>query len=134
MRPQLAIILASTVVLFGCGSITSPKMGNVIPQAEGKFQVMTTGSSQDSAMKSALYTAETTCKKKKMVHVVTGQNSTYKGLASEETSKKVAAAVGVVSAVSGLKLPSLAGEDYHLTMDFYCEKEAKSGLFSSIFD
>ena len=134
MRPQLAIVLASTVILFGCGSITSPKLGNVIPQADGKFQVMTTGTSEDSALKSGLYTAETTCKKKKMVHVVTGQSSSYKGLTSEENSKKVAVAVGVVSAVAGLKLPSLSGEDYHLTMDFYCEKAPKTGFFSSMFD
>ena len=134
MHPQLAIILASTVVLFGCSSISSPKLGNVIPQAEGKFQVVSTGSSEESALKSALYTAETTCKKKKMVHVVTGQNASYKGLTSEANSKKVAAAVGVVSAVSGIKLSSLVGDDYHITLDAYCEKAPKSGFFSSMFD
>ena len=134
MHLRLAVLFASTVVLFGCSSMSSPKTGNVIPLAEGQFQVMTSGTSADAALKSALYTAEATCKKQKMTHVVTGQNASYKGLTSEANSKKVAVAVGVVSAVSGLRLPSLVGEDHHLTMDFYCQKQAKGGFFSSILD
>jgi hypothetical protein len=128
------IFLASSILLVGCSSITSPKLGNVIPQPEGKFQVVTSGTSADSALKSGLYTAETTCKKQKMTHVITGQSNSYKGLTSEANSKKIAVAVGIASAVSGVRLPSLSGEDYELTMDFYCEKPAKSGFFSSLFD
>jgi hypothetical protein len=134
MRFYSIMVLACSTILFGCSSLTSPKLGNVIPQAEGKFQLITTGTSEESALKSGLYTAETTCKKRKMTPVVSGQSTTYKGLIPEGNSKKVAAAVGVVSAVSGVRLPSLSGEDYQLTMDFYCEKQAKSGFFSSVFD
>ncbi len=134
MRIYSILVLACSTVLFGCSTISSPKMGNVIPQAEGKYQLVTSGTSEESALKSGLYTAETTCKKKKMTPVVTGQSNTYKGLLPEGNSKKVAVAVGVVSAVSGVRLPSLSGEDYQLTMDFYCEKQAKSGFFSSIFE
>jgi hypothetical protein len=97
-------------------------MGNIIPQAGGVYQVVTTGPSKDEALKSALFSAESTCKERKMRHIIASQQSAYKGMVSEDTNKTMNKAAGIISAVTGSWVPTISNDDdYQMTMGFTCE-------------
>lgn len=114
------LLSASILALAGCAS--APKMGNVIPQAGGVYQVAGVGESSEVALKSALFSAETTCKAQRKRHVITGQKTQYKGVVSEDTNRTVNAAAQVIANVTGSWVPSLSNDDdYQLTLTFACE-------------
>jgi hypothetical protein len=117
---KITLIAAIVLALTGCAS--SPQLGNVIPQAGGVYQVAGAGSTSDIAMKSALYTAETTCKPLRKRHIVTGQKTLYKGTVSEDTNRTVNNAAQVLATVTGRWVPTLSSDDdYQITLTFMCE-------------
>lgn len=108
------------LALAGCAS--NPPLGNVVPQPGGVYQVTGIAESNDAAMASALYTADTTCKPLKKHHVVTGQKTEYKGIVSESTNKNVNAAADAINGLTGKILPTLSTDtDYRVTLTFMCE-------------
>jgi hypothetical protein len=124
---QIRWALVSTAI-FLCGC-SSPKLGNVVPQAEGKYEIVASSSSNAEALKSALYSAEGTCKKRNMRHVVLSQSSAYKGVVAENTNKSIDTAAKILSSVTGKWIPSLSGaEDYQVKLEFACEP-AESKFF-----
>lgn len=121
MRRLLVVCLVGIAFLSGCA--VSPKMGNIIPQAGGKYQVITNGASRDEALKSALFSAESTCKERDMRHIISAQSTNYKGMVSEDANKTMDRAASIVAAVTGTWIPTLSDdEDYQMTLDFSCEK------------
>ncbi|MDO9144635.1 hypothetical protein [Rhodoferax sp.] len=120
MHKFLVVCLAGVAVLSGCAA--SPKMGNIIPQSGGKYQVITSGPSRDEALKSALFSAESTCKERNMRHIVSAQSTSYKGVVSEDANKTMDRAASLVAAVTGTWIPTLSDdEDYQMTLGFSCE-------------
>lgn len=120
MYKNLIIAAALATLLAGCAAPT--KMGNIIPQAGGKYQVVTSGESKDEALKSALFSAESTCKERKMRHIVTSQKTSYQGMVSEDANRTMDKAAGVVAALSGAWVPTLSNDDdYQITIGFACE-------------
>ena len=121
MRGLFVVCVVGVAILGGCAA--SPKMGNIIPQSGGKYQVITTGPSRDEALKSALFSAESTCKERNMRHIVSAQSTSYKGMVSEEANKTMNRAASIVGAVTGTWIPTLSeDEDYQMTLGFSCEK------------
>jgi hypothetical protein len=113
-------VVAVTAILSGCAS--SPKMGNVIPQSGGKYEVVTTGPSNDEALQSGLFSAETTCKERKMRHVISSQSTAYKGMVSEDSNKTMDKAAQILTAVTGAWIPTLSSDDdYQVKLGFTCE-------------
>lgn len=120
MRKISFALVAVAVIFSGCAS--SPKMGNVIPQSGGKYEVMTTGESNDEAMKSALFSAESTCKQRNMRHVISSQSSAYKGMVSENANKTMDKAAEIVVMATGAWIPTLSSDDdYQVKLGFSCE-------------
>lgn len=120
MRKISIAIVAASAIFSGCAS--SPTMGNVIPQAGGKYEVVTVGASDDEAMKSALFSAESTCKERKMRHVVASRKTAYKGMVSEDANKTMDKAAEVLMLATGALIPTLSGDDdYRVTLGFSCE-------------
>lgn len=115
------LLTVSTILaLAGCAS--TPEMGNVIPQAGGIYQVAGLAESNEIALKSALYSAETTCKAQRKRHVVTGKQTKYKGTVSEDTNRSVNSAAQVLANVTGKWVPTLSNDDdYQITLTFTCE-------------
>lgn len=114
-------LVAATAIFSGCAA--TPKLGNVIPQAGGKYEVVTTGSSNDEALKSALFSAEATCKERQMRHIISSQSTSYKGLVSEDSNKAMDKAAEVLAAVTGSWIPTLSGDkDYQVKLGFSCDR------------
>jgi hypothetical protein len=110
-------ILASVT---GCAS--TPDIGNVIPMEGGIYQGEGQGSSSESAMKSALYTAEATCKAQGKRHVVVSQKAQYKGVVSQETNRAIDGAAQALANITGKWTPSLSNDDDHqISLTFKCE-------------
>ena len=115
-------IYLATLALALAGCASNPPLGNVVPQPGGVYQATGIGESNDAAMASALYTADTTCKPLKKHHVVTGQQTEYKGIVSESTNKTVNAAAEAINGLTGAVLPTLStDDDYRVTLTFTCE-------------
>lgn len=104
-------VVAAVAIVAGCAS--TPKLGNVIPEEGGIYQVVTTGESNDTALSSALHSAKTTCEQRQSRFVVLDQKTEYKGLVSESTNN-------VMKALP--LIPNFSSEtDYRLEMRFKCE-------------
>lgn len=113
------VAFAAFVALAGC---STPQMGNVLPMQGGLYQVDGVGAASDDAMKSALYSADTTCKGLNKHHVITGQKTTYKGVVSQDTNRALDTAAQVLASATGKYLPSLSNDDdYRITLTFKCE-------------
>nr|WP_319564227.1 hypothetical protein [uncultured Rhodoferax sp.] len=119
---QIKFLALASIVAFSAGCASTPPLGNVIPQAGGSYQVISTGSTKNDALASALHTAESTCSARKMHHIVSGEQTKYKGVVSEETNTTLNKAQEIIAATTGAWLPTLSGdEDYQMTMSFSCE-------------
>lgn len=118
MRRTTAFIVALGV-LTGCAS---QKLGTVIPQPDGMYQVMGTGAAKNDALEMALHTAETTCRKVQRRHVVLAQNTKYKGLVSEDANATLNKASEFAAAFAGAWLPTLSNDDdYQVTLAVRCD-------------
>lgn len=120
MRKMLLAIVAASAIFSGCAS--SPTMGNVIPLTGGNYEVASMGASQDEALKSALFTAESVCKERKMRHVIASKSTAYKGMVSEDANRAMDKASGFLMLATGAYIPTLSGDDdYQVKLGFYCE-------------
>jgi hypothetical protein len=118
--PKKLLFATLAVALVGCAS--APKLANVIPQPGGMYQVTGLAESKEIALKSALYSAEQTCKPLGKRHVVTAQQTAYKGIVSEGANQVVSAAASLVSAMTMSIVPTLeTDEDYQVALTFQCE-------------
>lgn len=119
MKNILAFIVTLASVA-GCAS--TPDIGNVIPMEGGIYQGDGTGASSDSAMKSALYTAEATCKEQRKRHVIVSQKTQYKGLVSKETNRTIDSAAQALANMTGRLIPTMSNDDdYQISLTFKCE-------------
>lgn len=120
MKVKIFTAALSAVIITGCAS--GPQMGNVIPKSGGVYQAISDGSTKQEALESALFSAESTCKARNMRHVVSGEQTKYKGVVSEETNNVVNSAQGIITAVTGQWVPTLSkDDDYQVTLTFSCE-------------
>lgn len=111
---------ASLALLAGCA--TAPRMGSVIPKEGGVYQVISTGISEQAALESALYSAETTCRGRGLRHVVMEHRTEYKGLATEGTAQAIEKVRSIILGTTGQRTPQIAGEeDYRVSMQFRCD-------------
>jgi hypothetical protein len=119
MKKVFALILTLAAV-SGCAS--APDIGNVIPMEGGIYQGDGMGASSESAMKSALYTAEATCKQQRKRHVIVSQKTQYKGVVSQETNRAIDGAAQALANLTGKWTPSLSNDDdYQISLTFKCE-------------
>ena len=119
MRHGLYIIPTAIAVLTGCAT---SKMGNVIPAENDLYQVISVGKSEDAALASALYSAETTCKQRRLRHIVLNHKTEYKGMISGDAGETVEKVLEIILKETGKEAPSVSGEnDYRTTMQFKCE-------------
>lgn len=119
MRQFSCIALIAAGVLAGCAS---PKMGNVIPAENDLYQVISVGKTEDAALASALYSAETTCKQRRLRHIVLSHKTKYKGMVSAEADETIEKMLDIILNETGNKTPTVTGEnDYLTTMQFKCE-------------
>jgi len=119
MKKSIAFIL-SLAFIGGCAS--TPDIGNVIPMEGGIYQGDGTGPSSESAMKSALYTAEATCKQQRKRHVIVSQKTQYKGVVSKETNRTIDSAAQVLANMTGKMIPTMSNDDdYQISLTFKCE-------------
>lgn len=119
---QIKFLVLASFAAFTAGCASTPPLGNVIPKAGGSYQVISTGSTKQEALASALHTAESTCNARKMRHIVSGEQTKYKGVVSEETNTTLNKAQELIAATTGAWLPTLSGsDDYQMTMTFSCE-------------
>ena len=120
MNRSLYIVPVVAAILFGCAS--APKMGNVIPSENDLYQVISVGKSEDAALASALYSAETTCKQRRLRHIVLSHKTEYKGLVSADTGETVEKVLDIILNEAGKDTAVVSGEnDYRTTMQFKCE-------------
>jgi len=116
-RLYLPLVLA---VLSGCAA--SPKMGNVIPAENDRYQVIAVGKTADMALASALYTAQSTCKQRGLRHIVLEHKTQYKGILAEGSAESIDKALAIILQQTGEQLPKLAADDdYRTSMQFKCE-------------
>ena len=119
MRRSSYMAFIITIMLAGC---TAPKMGNVIPAENDLYQVISIGKSEDTALASALYSAETTCKQRRMRHIVLSHKTEYKGLITSEAGEAIEKVFEIILKESGKQSPAVSGDnDYRTTMQFKCE-------------
>jgi hypothetical protein len=119
MRTRLYIPLA-LAILSGCAA--SPKMGNVIPAENNRYQAIAVGKTADIALASALYTAQTTCKHRNLRHIVLTHKTEYKGMLAEGSAESIDKALAIILQQTGEQLPKLAADDdYRTSMQFKCE-------------
>lgn len=119
MRHSLVITLATAAVFTGC---TTTKMGNVIPGENDTYQVISTGKSADAALASALYSADSTCKQRRLRHIVISHKTEYKGVVSGEAGQAIEKALEIVLEETGKKPSTVSSDnDYRTTMQFRCE-------------
>lgn len=119
MRRSLFIIPIAIAFISGCAT---PKMGNVIPSENNLYEVISVGKSEDVALASALYSAETTCKQKRLNHIVLNHKTEYKGIISASVGESIEKVIGIIFKETGKEAPAIAGEnDYRTTMQFKCE-------------
>ncbi len=119
MRQFSYIAFIATAILTGCAT---PKMGNVIPAENDVYQVISVGKTEDAALASALYSAETTCKQRRLRHIVLSHKTEYKGLITAEAGEAVEKVLEIILKETGNKAPAVTGEnDYRTTMQFKCE-------------
>ena len=117
----LLTALGCAAVLPGC-TTPAPRLGNVIPQEGGLYQVITTGKSEQSALESALYSAERTCGAEGMRHVVLDHRTEYKGLGTEAWAQTIEQVQRIILGSGGQRRTEIAGEeDYRVSMQFRCE-------------
>ncbi|MGZ8262162.1 MAG: hypothetical protein ACXW11_07220 [Methylotenera sp.] len=120
MSRSLFIVPIAVAILSGCAS--TPKMGNVIPAENDLYQVVSIGKSEDIALASALYSAETTCKQRRLRHIVLNHKTEYKGVIAEGANQTIDKALEIILRETGKEAPTLSGEnDYRTTMQFRCE-------------
>jgi len=118
MRHSLVIVLVAAA-FTGC---TTTKMGNVIPAENDVYQVISVGKSEDAALASALYSADTTCKQRRLRHIVISHKTEYKGIISAEAGTTIEKVLEIVLEETGKKASAVSGEnDYRTTMQFKCE-------------
>jgi len=119
MRHSLVIVLAAAAVFAGC---TTTKMGNVIPAENDVYQVISVGKSEDAALASALYSADTTCKQRRLRHIVISHKTEYKGVVSGEAGQTIEKVLEIILDETGKKASAVSGDnDYRTTMQFKCE-------------
>jgi len=89
--------------------------------AGGNYKTTGIGESKEDALKTALASTESTCGKRSMRHVISNEETTYKGVVSEGANRPLNK-VGELASFAGAWLPSLGGDDdYHVTLAFTCE-------------
>ena len=119
MRHSLLVIPIAAAVLSGCAT---HKMGNVIPGENNLYQVISTGKSENAALASALYSAETTCKQRQLRHIVLAHKTEYKGMISAGAGETIEKVLEIILNEPGKETPTVTGEnDYKTTMQFRCE-------------
>lgn len=117
MKKMIFAVVA--LALAGCAS--TPRLGNVIPEAGGHYQAIGLGGSSEAAVSSALYTAQMTCQPQHMHHVVTGQQMQYKEALSEGASRAISSVSQAVSSLAHAWGPTMSREDdYQITLSFTC--------------
>ena len=120
MHSSRYIVPITAAILIGCA--LSPKMGNVIPAENDLYQVVSVGKSEDAALASALYSAETTCKQRRLRHIVLEHKTEYKGIISAEAGQTIEKVLEVILRETGKDAPTISAEDdYRTTMKFKCE-------------
>jgi hypothetical protein len=115
-RLYMLIVL---VALSGCAA--NPKMGNVIPAEHDLYQVISVGKTAEIALASALYSAASTCKQRRLRHIVLDHKTTYKGMMAEGSAATIDKALAIILMQTGEQLPKLAADDdYRTSMQFKC--------------
>jgi|SRR5450830_1339026 len=98
----------------------SSKPANVVPLAGGTFRTTGFGESENEAQSAALKVAESTCSKSNKRHVISAEQTKYKGVVSESTNRALNKAGDLASYV-GAWVPGLGGDDdYEVTLMFSC--------------
>lgn len=121
MKRQIAALsLLGIAAISGCA--LHPGMGNVIPLEGDNYEVITIDRNRDEVLKKALYSAEVTCKRRRMRHIVLDHRTEYRGVLSEDMRPTAEKAQKVFERATGTTLPDLAeDDDYRTTMRFRCE-------------
>jgi hypothetical protein len=118
MRQSLYIAFITVVVLSAC---TTHKMGNVIPAENNLYQVISVEKTEEAALASALYSAETTCKQRQLRHIVLSHKTEYKGIVSAEAGETIEKVLEIILSETGKKAPDVSGaNDYRTTLPFKC--------------
>ena len=119
MHQNLFIMCIVAGLFSGCAT---HRMGNVIPAENNAYQVISIGKTEDSALASALYSAETTCKQRQLRHIVLSHKTEYKGIISAEAGEAIGKVLDIILSETGSKTPDVSGDnDYRTTMQFKCE-------------
>ncbi len=121
MRQSLHVACIAAAILSGC---TTHRMGNVIPAENNLYQVISIGKTEDKALASALYSAETTCMQRQLRHIVLNHKTEYKGIVSAEAGEAIEKVLDIIISETGSKTPDVSGDnDYRTTMQFKCESK-----------
>jgi len=108
----------SIALLSGCATY----QGTVIPKPEGKYEVISTGSSKDASMKDALGTAGKTCTDQMKRHVILNSQTEYQGAIKEDVKDSINNVLKIANMTSKNNYGSASGdEDYKTTLEFICE-------------
>lgn len=119
MPQNLYITFILTAILSGCAT---HRMGNVIPAENNLYQVISIENTEEAALASALYSAETTCKQRQLRHIVLSHKTEYKGIVSAEAGEAIGKVLDIILSETGSKTPDVSGDnDYRTTMQFKCE-------------
>lgn len=120
MNNLIITTLAFSALASGCAS--KPPKSTVIPLTGGTYQSIGFGPTENYALRSSLRSAATTCKDMQKRHVVTNQQTAYKGMVSEDTNRTLNKAAELAEAVSMRTIPTLSSkDDYRVTISFICE-------------
>ncbi len=118
MKPTYVAAITLAVLLTACAST---KPANVVPLAAGAFRTTGFGESENEAQAAALKVAASTCSKASKRHVITAEQTKYKGVVSEATNRNLNK-VGELASYAGAWIPGLGGDDdYEVTLTFSCE-------------
>lgn len=119
MRLSLYIVFIAATIIAGC---TTTKMGNVIPAENDLYQVISIGKTADAALASALYSADTTCKQRRLRHIVLNHKTEYKGMISSDAGEAIEKVLEMILKETGKEIATASTDkDYRTTMQFKCE-------------
>lgn len=105
------------MLLTACAATTA----NIVPMAGGAYKTTGFGESENEAQGAALTAAASTCSKASKRHVISNQETKYKGTVSEQTNRALNKA-GDLASFAGVWIPGLGGDDdYQVTLTFSCE-------------
>ncbi len=107
------------LALFMAGCASAPSV-SVLPLEDGSFRAVSVGQNEQQALNSSLQVAQSTCRDRRLQHVVSNVETRFRGAWSRPRDRREQAEQ-LADYVSAPTFPSLeANDDYEVKLQFKC--------------